>query len=173
MKKHSWLVIILFTFKLYSQEILTKEDIYTENNLAYKVDNNQLFSGKIQNFKHKNHLLSEIEFIDGFLVKGLVYFNGKEKIVAEERYFFKSNRKVEKKIKYSLDHKIIWTEYFDEYGNKKLEEDFKDGIMIYSCPYKDNKKHGKVFSINKNGERNECVFENGILIKLEKENPND
>ncbi len=173
MKKCLWLIIILFTFKLYSQEILTKEHVYTENNLAYKVKNNQLFTGKIQNFKHKNHLLSEFEFTEGILVKGKVYFNGKEKIVAEERYFFISNRKVERKIKYSLDHKIIWTEYFDEYGNKKLEEDFKDGIMIYSCPYSNNKKHGKVFSINKKGERNECVYENGKLIKTDKEKPND
>lgn len=173
MKKPLWLIIILFTLKLYSQEILTKEDIYSENNLAYKVENNQLFTGKIQYFKHKNHLLSEFEFIEGILVKGKVYFNGKEKIVAEERYFFKSNRRVERKIKYSLDHKIIWTEYFDEYGNKILEEDFKDGIMIYSCPYSNNKKHGKVFSINKKGERNECVYENGKLIKTNKEKPND
>ena len=55
MKKHLWLIIILFTFKLYSQEILAKEDVYTENNLAYKVENNQVFTGKIQTFKHKNH----------------------------------------------------------------------------------------------------------------------
>ncbi|PDS26330.1 hypothetical protein [Flavobacterium branchiophilum] len=172
MKKYFWLIIILFTFDLYSQETLTKEDVYTENNLVYKVENNQLFTGKIQYFKHKNHLLSEFEFIEGVFVKSIVYFNGKEKIVAEERYYFKSNRKVERKIKYSFDHKIIWTEYFDENGNKKLEEDFKDGIMIYSCPYKNNKKHGKVFSINIKGERNECIFENGKLIKPEKEKPN-
>lgn len=112
MKKYFWLIIILFTFKLYSQEILNKEDVYTENNLAYKVENNQLFTGKIQYFKNKNHLLSELEFVEGILVKGKVYFNGKEKIVAEERCFFKNNRKVEKKIKYSLDHKTVWTEYF-------------------------------------------------------------
>ena len=74
MKKYFWLLIILFTFKLYSQEILTKEDIYTENNLAYKVENNQLFTGKIQYFKHKNHLLSEFEFIEGILVKGKSLF---------------------------------------------------------------------------------------------------
>ncbi len=172
MKKHILLIIILFTFKLYSQEILSKENVYAENNLTYKVENNQLFTGKIQNFKHKNHLLSEFEFIDGILIKGSVYFNGKEKIVAEERYFFKSNRKIEKKIKYSLDHKIIWIEYFDEYGNKKLEEDFKDGILIYSCPYSNNKKHGKEFSINKKGEINECFFENGKLIKTDKK-PNE
>jgi len=173
MKKHILLIIILFTVKLYSQEILTKENVYTEDNLTYKVENNQLFTGKIQNFKHKNHLLSEFEYNEGILVKGSLYYNGKEKIVAEERYFFKSNRKVEKKIKYSLDHKIIWTEYFDEYGNKKLEEDFKDGILIYSCPYSNNKKHGTEFSINKKGEINECVFENGKLIKTNIQNPNE
>ncbi|WP_269222579.1 hypothetical protein [Flavobacterium sp. IMCC34518] len=165
MKKYLWLIIILFTFDLYSQEILTKEDIYIENNLAYKVENKQLFTGKIQSFKHKNHLVLEIEFVDGILLKGIVYFNGKEKIVSDETYYFKMSRQIEKKIKYSIDHKTIWTVHFDEDGNKKLEEDFKDGIIIYSCPYSKNKKHGKSFSINEKGERNECVFENGKLIK--------
>ena len=164
-KKHLWLVIIFFTFKLYSQEILAKEDVYTENNLAYKVGNNQVLTGKIQNFKHKNHLLSEFEFVDGILVKGMVYFNGKEKIVAEERYFFKIDRKIEKKIKYSLDHKTMWIDYFDEIGNKKLKEIIENGTVIYSCPYNKNKRHGKVFSINEKGEKNECIFENGKLIK--------
>jgi hypothetical protein len=168
MKKHLWLIIILFTFKLYSQEILAKEDVYTENYLAYKVENNQVFTGKIQYFKHKNHLLSEFEFVDGVLVKGMVYFNGKEKIVAEERCFFQKDRKIEKKIKYSLDHKIMWIDYFDELGNKKLKEIIEDGIVVYSCPYTKNKKHGKVFSINEKGEKNECIFENGKLIKKQK-----
>jgi antitoxin component YwqK of YwqJK toxin-antitoxin module len=172
MKKHYWLIITIISFKLYSQEILNKADVYTENNLVYKVESSKLFTGRIQNFKHKNHLLSELEFDDGILVKAKVYFNGKEKIVSEERYYFKNGRKVEKKIKYSLDYKTIWTEYFDEYGNKILEEDFKDGIIIYRCPYSNNKKNGKVFSINQKGEKNECLFENGILIKTDKEKPN-
>lgn len=151
--------------KLFSQEIVVNKDVFTENNLTYKVADNQLFTGCIQNFKQQNHLISEFEYLDGVLIKGTVYYNGKEKIIAEERYFYKSNRKVEKKIKYSLDHNIIWIEYFNEDGTKKLEEDYKNGKVIYRCPYSNNKKHGIQFSINKKGEVQECLFENGKLIK--------
>lgn len=165
MKKYLFLIILLVTFNLKAQEKVTSKEVYKENNLTYKVADNQLFTGSIQNFKQKNHLISEFEFIDGVLIKGKVYYNGKEKIMAEERYFYKSNSKVEKKIKYSLDHKIIWIEYFSEDGAKKLEEDYKNGIVIYRCPFLNNKKHGIQFSINKKGEVQECLFENGKIIK--------
>ena len=117
-------------------------------------------------------MLREFEFIEGVLIKSKVYFYGKEKIVAGERFYFKNDRKVEKEIRYSKNHKKIRTEYYDESGNIKLEENFKDGVMIYSCPYNKNKKHGKVFFINNKGERSECFFENGKLIKTEKNIPN-
>ena len=165
MKKQLLITISLFTFKLFSQEILTNNDIYTENNLAHKVENNQLFTGIIQKFKQNNHLHSEFEFKDGILVNGKIYFNGKEKIVAEERYFLKSNGNIEKKIKYSLDHKTLWITYYNELGEKVLEEDFYENEIIYRCPYFKNKKHGIVFSINKKGVKSECKYENGKLIK--------
>ena len=172
MKKYLWLIIIFFTLNLHSQEILTKEDIYTENNLVYKVANKQLFTGKIQNFKHKNHLVFEILFENGIIVKSIVYYNGKEKIVSREMFYYDNDRQIEKRIDYSLDHKTMWIDYFEELGNKKLKEVIENGTVIYSCPYNKNKKHDKVFSINEKGEKNECVYENGKLIKTDKAKPN-
>jgi antitoxin component YwqK of YwqJK toxin-antitoxin module len=158
------LIILLITLKVYSQEIVEKNEIYVKDNLVYKLDNSQLFSGKTQSFKHKNHLVFEKVFENGVLKKYIIYFNGKTQIVSDETYYY-NNRKVEKKIKYSLDHKTLWIKCYDEFGNKTLEEDYKNGGLIYSCPYSNNKKNGKVFSINEKGERNECNFENGKLIK--------
>jgi hypothetical protein len=159
------IILLLFTAKIYSQEILKEDEVYSENNLVYKVENSELFTGKIQSFKGKNHLTYEIEFENGVLKKGIEYFNGKEQIIAEETYYYANNRIVEKKIKYSLDHKTLWITYYNELGEKVLEEDFYENKTIYRCPYLKNKKHGIVFSINKKGVKSECKYENGKLIK--------
>jgi antitoxin component YwqK of YwqJK toxin-antitoxin module len=102
---------------------------------------------------------------NGVLKKNIVYYNSKEKIVSDETFYYSNNRKVEKKIRYSSDHKRLWIKYFDESGNKKLEEEYNNGILTYSCPYLNNRKNGIVYSINENGEKNECKFVNGKLIK--------
>jgi antitoxin component YwqK of YwqJK toxin-antitoxin module len=134
------------------------------HNLVYKTENSQLFTGKTQSFKSNNHLLLEREYIKGILRKYIIYYNGKDIIVSDEEYYNDIGN-LEKKIRYSLDHKIQWIKYFDESGKKKLEEEFKDGVLVYSCPYLENRKNGIVFSINEKGEKNECKFENGKLIK--------
>jgi antitoxin component YwqK of YwqJK toxin-antitoxin module len=159
------LILLLFTLKIYSQEILTRDEIFSKDNLVYKTSNSELFTGKTQSFKHKNHLTFEVEFEKGILKKSVLYYNGKEKIVSDEIYYFGNDRRIEKKIRYSLDHKIQWIKYFDESGKKKLEEEYKDGVLVYSCPYLENRKNGIVFSINEKGEKNECKFENGKLIR--------
>ncbi len=164
MKKIS-LILLLFALKIHSQEILTKEQIFTKENLVYKISDAELFTGKIQNFKNKTHLTFEIEFEKSVIKKSNLYFNGKEQIVSDETYYFGNDKKIEKKIRYSSDHKTVWIKYFNELGQKTLEEDYKDGVLVYSCPYLENKKNGLVFSINDKGEKNECKFENGKVIK--------
>lgn len=160
-------LFLLVSFKIYSQEIVTRDEIYyyVKDSLTYKVETDEPFTGKIQHFKHKNHLLSESQFSDGILLKSIVYFNGKEVIISRERYYYKKSREIDKEVSYSLDHKTIRTTYYEKNGDKKLEEDFNDGILIYRCPYVNNKKNGTLFSINKKGEKRECIFENGKVLK--------
>lgn len=163
--KKIFFVFLLFTLNLFSQEILKKDEIYTKDNLVYKVSNSELFTGKIQSFKRKDHLTFEIEFENGVIKKSILYYNGKEKIISNETYYYDNNRLIQKKISYSLDHKKIWIKYFNKLGEKTLEEDYVNGILVYSCPFLKNKKNGTVISINENGEKFECKFENGNLIK--------
>jgi antitoxin component YwqK of YwqJK toxin-antitoxin module len=159
-----FILFVVLCGKIYSQEVLKNSEIFKKDNLVYKTENSQLFSGKTQSFKNNNHLLLEREYINGIFRKYIIYFNGKEKIVSDEEYYNDVGN-LEKKIKYSLDHKTQWIKYYNEYGNKILEEDYKNGILIYSCPYTNGKKNGIAFTINENGERNECKYENGKLIK--------
>ena len=162
--KFLFILLLVLCGKIYSQEVLKNSEIFTKDNLAYKTKNSQLFTGKTQSFKNKNHLLLEREYINGILRKYTIYYNGKEQIVSDEEYY-NENRNLEKTIRYSFDHKIHWIKYYDGNGNKILEEDYKNGILIYNCPYSNGKKNGIVVSIRENGERNECKYEKGKLIK--------
>jgi antitoxin component YwqK of YwqJK toxin-antitoxin module len=163
--KKMLLILILFTFKIFSQEIVNRDEIFSKDNLIYKVSNSELFTGKIQSFKHKTHLTFENEFEKGIIKKSTIYYNGKERIVSDEIYYYGNDRQIEKKIRFSSDHKTVWIKHYNKSGNKILEENFRDGILIYSCPYIENKKNGIVYSINEKGEKNECKFVNGKLIK--------
>ena len=104
------LLILLFSFKIYSQEILTKDEVFSKDSLVYKVSNSELFTGKIQSFKRKTHLTFELEFENGELKKSIQYYNGKALKISEE-IFYRKYGKIEKKIRYgySRDYKCGYT----------------------------------------------------------------
>jgi antitoxin component YwqK of YwqJK toxin-antitoxin module len=157
-------IILFISLKIYSQDILDYKQIYSKNNLAYRNDNDELFTGKIQKIKQKNHIVFEVEFQNGQLLKNTTYFNGKEKIISDEK-FYNLNWKIIKHIKHSLDNNYLWITYYEDNGYKKLEEDYDNGMLVYKCQYLNNKKNGVSFSINKKGELKECIWENGKYIK--------
>ena len=132
--------------------------------MTYRNDNNKLFTGKIQKIKKKNHVVFEVEFQNGISLNNTTYFNGKEKIISDEK-FYDTERRIIKHIKYSFDNKYTWINYYEENGNKKLEEDYNNGTLVYKCEYVNNRKNGTSFSINEKGELKECNWQNGKLMK--------
>ena len=113
------LLILLFSFKIYSQEILTKDEVFSKDSLVYKVSNSELFTGKIQSFKRKTHLTFELEFENGELKKSIQYYNGKALKISEE-IFYRKYGKIEKKIRYGYSRDYKWFEYYDD-DNKKIK----------------------------------------------------
>lgn len=158
------LLILLISFNSYSQDSLRVGQVYFEKGLCYKVETNQLFTGKRQSYKHKDHLVSEQTFVNGQLKKYTVYFNGKKRKVSEEVFYTNEGFK-EKRIRYDYSIDFKWITYYNNKKEKTLEEDYKDGVIVYRCEYLNNKKNGTVFSINDKGEKNQCKYENGKLIK--------
>ena len=162
--KNLILLFFLFSLNIYSQDSLTIKQVHFEKGTCYRNDNNGLFSGKAQSYKHKKHLVFETEFKNGILIKSIEYFNGKKRKIAEEIYYGNYGAKQKKiKYEYSIDYK--WIEYYNENSQKVLEEEYENGNLVYKCEYLNNKKNGIAFRINKNGEKSECKFENGKLIK--------
>jgi hypothetical protein len=158
------LLILVFSLNAYSQDSLRFKHVYIEKEICYQVETGKLFSGKIQSYKHKNHLVFENNYINGQLIKYTEYFNGKKRKIAEE-IFYNSNGFKEKRIRYEYSIDFKWITYYNAKKEKILEEDFKDGVIVYRCEYLNNKKNGIIFSINDKGEKTECKYENGKFIK--------
>jgi len=161
------LITVLFTFIsliTFSQDILSFDEIYTENNLVYKKSNSNLFTGKVQRFKKKNHLVFEIEIENGVMKIATIFYNGKEKKEAEKRYY-DLNNKIFKKEKYSFDKTYVWTTLFNNKEEKILEEEHENGVLKYRSEYLNGKKHGITYSLNDDGTSIECLFENGKILK--------
>jgi antitoxin component YwqK of YwqJK toxin-antitoxin module len=108
-----YLLLVVLCGNIYSQEILKNSELIKKENLVYRTDNSQLFTGKTQSFKNNNHLLLERAYTNGILRKYIIYFNGKEQIVSDEEYY-NENGKLEKKIRYSLDHKTKRNCFFNK-----------------------------------------------------------
>lgn len=160
-----FLLILFFALNSFSQDIVSNNEIYFVDDLAYKVSDDSLFTGKIQKYKNANHLKYEVEIENGIVKKQTVYFNGKEKIIAEEIFYYSKTLQVEKKISYSLDHKMLWVKNYELSGKLKLDEIYENDVLIYSCSYLNGKKHGVQFSIDKKGVKHECFYENGKRLK--------
>ena len=158
------LFFFFISFNTYSQEVLNYNEVYSEKNLTYRIDNNMPFTGKIQKLKKKNHVIFEVDFENGILFKNTTYYNGEEKIVADEK-FYNSERRIIKHVKYSSYKTYSWVVYFEPNGDKKLEENYSNGKLVYKCEYLNNRKNGASFSINKQGELKECFWQDGKLIK--------
>jgi len=162
--KKLFLLILILSFNAYSQDSLRVNQVYFEKGLCYKAETGTLFSGKTQSYKHKNHLVYEKTFIDGRIKKYTIYFNGKKRRISEE-VFYENDGFKEKRIRYEYSIDFKWITYYNAKNEKTLEEDFKDGIIVYRCEYLNNKKNGILFSINDKGEKTECKYENGKFIK--------
>lgn len=159
-------LILVFFINSYSQEKLPVDEIYTIDGLTYKSFDDKLFTGIAQKIRKNNHLKYEVEFEKGVLIKQIIYFNGREKKVARE-IFYKNEKwkKPLKEISYGLDSDYKRIKYFNSNDEKILEEDYKNGALVYRCQFVKNKKNGIEFSINEKGVKTECKYENGKLLK--------
>lgn len=164
MKKIATFIFIFLSSFFFGQEVLSFDEIYSENNLTYKLSNNELFTGKVQRFKKNNHLVFEIEFENGILKTSTLFYNGKEQVESDKKYF-DENGKLVKKEKFSFDKKYIWTTLYNSKEEKILDEEHENGVLKYKCEYLNGKKHGIVYCLKDDGTTSENLYNNGKLIK--------
>ena len=187
------LLFIAFIFfnQLISQEIVGLNDVYVENDLAYKVTDHQLFTGISQRRRKNGHLVYEEEFKDGIIITSKLYYNTKNKLISDKT-IFNPNRPfvISKEHRFDLDGQIFRTITYNQEGLKILEEQFKNGhlilsseykgkkkhgfelgyreneeILIYRCEYINGKKHGKEYCLDEDGTERIRRYHNGKRIK--------
>ena len=165
--KFKHLIFLIFLYNsTFSQEKLNTFEIYKKDKIHYKKSDNNVFTG-IAEFKRKNgHIVFEEFYKDGYLTKYVIYFNLDIQIVSTEiLYYDKSENKKTKTEFSSVENERKEITHYDSNGKKTLNEIYKKNILIYSCEYLNNKKHGKEFCITDNGDLNTEYFENGKRLK--------
>ena len=164
--KNILLIILFCSFNgLFAQEKVGLKEIYVENSLAYKVANEELFSGKAQKVRKNGHLVYEELYEKGIPIKSILYYNGTEKpkpVVMTE--FYEKTFDKEKVTTYGLSKPTVEFKYYDRNGKKTLIEEYYNGKLTYRCEYLKNKKHGTEFCQDEDGKQIEIEYRNGKKI---------
>ncbi len=159
------ILLMFFTFnKLISQEIIGMKEVYIENNLVYKVIDDELFTGIAQVKRKNEHLVYEEEFENGIILYSYLYFNSKEKRLSTKTIYNPNKPNVlSKKIMYNLQKEIFEIHTYNDDGIKILREQFTNGKVSYSCQYLGKKKHGIELGYRDGGEKMtfRCEYING------------
>ncbi len=168
MKNHL-LIILFFSFNvLLAQEKVGLRDIYVENDLAFKVINDELFTGQAQKVRKNGHLVYEEFYEKGVPLKSVVYYNGTEKPKpATLTEFYKNTFNKSKETTYGLFKPTLTIKHYDQDGNKTLVEEYENDKLTYRCEYLNNKKHGTEFCFDNYGNELQTEYANGKKIVRE------
>ncbi len=168
--KNILLIIIFCSFSgLFAQEKVGLKEIYVENDLAYKVSNDQLFSGQAQKVRRNGHLVYEEYYENGIPIKSILYYNGTEKPKPVELIEFYDKTFDKKKVtRYGLSKPTIEYKYYAQNGNKTLIEEYENDKLTYRCEYQNGKKHGIEFCFDDDGKELKIEYRNGKKITQKK-----
>jgi antitoxin component YwqK of YwqJK toxin-antitoxin module len=133
------LILILITTQISAQDVLKNDDIYPKNNIFYRKDNNQLFSGKAQSFKSNGRLFHESIFFNGKITSRIEYYNSKKPTIQYELIYDEFGN-LNKQIEFSKDQKQKSISYFDWNGIVKIKEEYVNDQLVSRCEYTIRKK---------------------------------
>ncbi len=160
---------ILFTQLLFSQKVLSSKSIFFDHNIAYQIKDVTVFSGIAEYGDNKGFLTKREQYEDGIMTKSTSYYTvnvakGKEVVSQETTYI---NRKIDKRINYNVSgEKYEYIEY-DENGDRKYSEYWKDGKFTKQY-YKKGKLDGIAITKEKNGDEVKEFYKDGELLKVVK-----
>ena len=132
--KNLLLFLILITTQISAQDVLNNDDIYPKNNLFYRKDNNELFSGKAQSFKSNGRLFHESIFSNGKITSRIKYYNSKKPTIQYE-LIYDDFGNLNKQIEYSEEQKRKTISYFDLNGVVKIIEEYVNNKLVSRCEY--------------------------------------
>lgn len=139
-------------YRLIAQDTIPNEQVYIDNDLAFKTSDGQPFSGIAQIKRKDGQIQFEMEYDDGVILTQNVYYRSKTKELATKViYDLEKPWKELTEIRYFSGIEE-WT-YYDENGKRSLREQKRNGKIIYSCEYSGRKKHGQEMCLNDDGTK--------------------
>jgi len=156
-------ILIFFVFGVnicFAQNRVPFDKLTLENDLVYENFPDKLFTGNAAKISKNGHVVYEDIIQDGKTLKRIVYYN-KSNLPAIESIYFENSHKIKKEIQYSLKESRIDITQFNELGEKTLSEIYENDKLIYRCEFVKNKKNGREFCIDKNGQEIITEYENG------------
>lgn len=145
----------------FSQHRVATSTVFTKNGITYSKADNKPFSGIAEYQTRKGHVVFEETYQNGYKSRYTEYYNSTEGIIAREIYYHDKSTIKKTEVKYSSDKNKTWYKHYNTAGKKIIEETFDGKTLIYSCEFKDNKKHGKEVCTNRDGTISTDIYENG------------
>jgi len=168
-----YIITALFvTTLLIAQERINTGNIYTTKGISYKKSDNSPFTGVAEFRKNNGNLMFEKEYNNGFITKYTLYFRGDEKIISNETFYHEKSNTKKKNISYPYNGTLKTITDYDENGKKLLEEQYISDKLVFHCEYINGKKHGVVYSTDKNNIKSTCTYNDGKRISSTKETVN-
>ncbi len=164
------MVTLGMSCKTFSQDQELKEkpivadfdDIYVYNDLLYEYETDNLYTGLIHRRKKNGELIQE-DYVERGVIHYTLMFYRRQKRKPHSKYIYnKDNPYVLREvIRFHLEGDVFKTTYYDYDGRRILEEDFKDGKLIYSCEFNGRKRHGKELCITEKCDTTVMYYVNG------------
>jgi antitoxin component YwqK of YwqJK toxin-antitoxin module len=159
-------LILIINQNLSSQEVVDHVALNKNADLIFKASNDSLFTGICERRRKNGHLVFAEYFENGVILSAKYYFNGKQKIMSDS-VIYNPNKpyKYKELYRFNLQSQITEKNSYDTDGKLILVENFDNGKLIYSCQYKDKKKHGREFCYSKEDKALEFEYLNGKKVK--------
>jgi hypothetical protein len=169
--KHlTFLISILVSVNIASQDTLDMKEVYIENELVYKYSDNNRFTGVAQLKRRNGQFYFEEVYKDGVILFEYQYFKGSDrKLIYKTDYNRYKLWSKEKEYYYPKSGK--WTQIisYDKNGKKVLVEQFEKEKLTYRCQYSGKKKNGLELCFDDDGNEIAFQYVNGKKVKEKKD----
>ncbi|GEM_PF-1309963 len=167
MKRILFLAFFLSVTYLFSQQVLQRHQIYFDHNIAYRSSDISVFSG-IAEFRGTKGFLTRREFYEnGIMIKKIIYHttnlpkNTPEVPFQEINY---KNQKIIDKISYSPTGEKYYYTVYDDRGDQKYSEQYRESKLSAIQHFKNGKLDGKISLMDIYGKWTDEYYKDGEFL---------
>lgn len=167
MNRILFLTFFLFASHLFSQQVLQGHQIYFDHNIAYRSSDVTIFSGTAEFRDSKGFLTRREVYDDGIMVRRILYYttnlpkNTSEATYQDTNY---QNRKIVDRTSYRPNGEKYYYVVYDERGDQKYSEQYRDGKLSAIQNFKKGKLDGKISLMDIYGKWTDEYYKDGEFL---------